>query len=59
MAHKVTVTLTDDEWEFMKAMAKRDGDRGVKNEMQSLASCEIWHWMELYAEELRQEGYLK
>ena len=59
MAHKVTVTLNDEEWEFMKAMAKRDGDRGVKSEMQSLACCEIWHWMELHAEELRQEGYLK
>lgn len=55
---KKTIVVNDEELAFLKAMAKRDG-MTVGEELQCLFNCEIFHWMEMYEEELKKEGYLK
>lgn len=55
---KKTFVVNDEELAFLKAMAKRDGVT-LQEEIQSLFNCEIFHWMELYEDELRHDGYLK
>lgn len=48
MAHKVTFTLSDNELDYLKRMAKQEGDGSWKDYAASIWRMRLWEDREIY-----------